>query len=209
MKSTVDWNIAELVGILVKPFEFAEKNMKNTIYTGVLATIRDSGKADEIPLAIDEKLLETLDDSSLEGKWVSIKGYVYGRTINTKMRTGVYVEEISVVEENSHFRNFIKVSGEIASEIKLRNNEIVVADFILASTTRGETQYIPVIAWAHQAYAVKNMFKPHSPLRIKGRFQSRTFHKFYPDGKEKYRRKVFEVSIRKFKPGRPLLEKEN
>ncbi len=194
-----DINYVQLQGFIEQPFKFSHTEGGIRIFSSTFIAIRLSGTPDRIPISIEENLLRNVDDNVFS-ETIKVEGYIISNTRYSKLNICVRIKKIMFAKELDNVRNKVKLSGKIASDVKMRErqNGVFVSEFMLASVLDEYRKiYVPVIAWNNLAKLIVN-FKPGNELVFDARFQSREFEKRNLDGTSQ-KKEVYEVSMMKLK----------
>lgn len=175
-------NKVVIKGLLKQPFAYDKVDGNRRIFSSVLVAMRPSGRHDEIPVSIEESLLDSINLDEFSEN-IQIKGHIMGGTFNHKLNICVRIEEI-MPTYNKELVNSVKMFGEIASEVVTHqaSNGEIFCHFILVTSIDGiKREYVPVTAWNKVALLI-NTFTVGHELQFDARFQSRKYKKFYTDG---------------------------
>ena len=175
-------NEVRIAGFLKYPFVYSKTEGNSRIFSSILIATRPSGRHDEVPVSVEESVLDSISLSETTGR-ILVKGNVVGRTLNHKLTISVRIERI-IPEYKRKIRNNVRLCGEIASEIAIQSipNGNFYCNFILVTSINGlKKEYIPVIAWNKTALWIKEYGIGHK-IEFNARFQSRRYKKFFEDG---------------------------
>lgn len=197
-------NQATLSGKIASGFKLSHEIFGEGFYTAVLASERKSGVKDIIPIMVSERLVDMKVD--WEGRFVRISGQFrsYNKSEGERKRLvlSVFVREFEDItkEMESSFEdeNRIFIDGYICKKPFYRETPLgrEIADVLLAvNRPYGKSDYIPCICWGRNAIYADNL-EVGTRLQIKGRIQSREYHKRISDEKCETRT-AYEVSITK------------
>ena len=193
-------NRVNVIGTIVSGFTFSHKVLGEGFYMVELSVKRLSGEVDVIPLMISERLLDVGKD--YRGCTVEAIGQFrsYNRHEGAKSRLllSVFVREIRFMEEFTDYTktNQIFLDGCICKTPVYRKTPLgrEIADLLLAvNRPYGKSDYIPCIAWRHNARWVSCM-EVGERIKIYGRIQSREYIKKLTEA-EREKRVAYEVSI--------------
>lgn len=166
-----------------------------------LSVPRLSPTDDHVPVVISEKIIF---DEIKEGSYVKITGQIRTRSFqdetgNSRLGISGYAQDLQVLTElpdpSSEDVNSVILTGFISKEPRYRetvSSGRAITDLIVAIPRRSGKYYdsVPCIAWGRNAKFASRL-KVDDFIRLKGRFQSRTFIK--KDTSEE--REVYEISI--------------
>lgn len=196
-------NQATLSGKIASGFKLSHEIFGEGFYTAVLASERKSGVKDIIPIMVSERLVDMKTDWA--GRFVRVSGQFrsYNKHEDGKnhLQLSVFVREFKEFEEmpfSDNSINHIFLDGYICKQPIYRETPLgrEIADFLLAvNRLYGKSDYIPCICWGRNAIYADNL-EVGTRLQIKGRIQSREYHKRISDEKCETRT-AYEVSITK------------
>ncbi|MBO5143766.1 MAG: single-stranded DNA-binding protein [Clostridia bacterium] len=195
-------NTVKMVGSFEDHFTFDSYDESERIFVSNFLVIRLSGRVDRIPVFIAESLLDLISQDGNEvfkEKKYLIRGFVYSKTLNGKLKIGVKVQEIEVKEDYEYDLNFVTLSGIICKEPRLCNvsKDRMICDFMLCCKNKGVKSYIPIVGWDDLARRL-SIYKLGDKLLLRARIQSRIFYKKLSDGSFE-QREVYEIVANKLK----------
>lgn len=195
-------NIVNICGEVATDFEFSHESYGEKFYKFTVATVRNSGTVDNVPVVISERIIDM--EKSIVGKQISITGQL--RTCNKQMGNrrkliltvfvlDYEVTDISVIGEVC---NSVELEGYICKEPTYRTTPRgrEIADLLIAvNRSYGKSDYIPCILWGRSARYAEG-FAVGTKLKLYGRVQSRSYMKKADNRTEI--RVAYEVSVSKF-----------
>lgn len=178
MRNENNW--AEFVGTIGEDKQLEYKVNEISFYRIVLYVKRLSGISDEIPMIVNEKILEQCDVH--EGLRVKVSGEIRRRRNMDEngyhVKIFVYVTDMNEVSDTEQDKNEVFLSGIIYNP-NLRNTfkGTPIVDFSIITSLKR----LWCIAWFEDAYAIS---KKHNgdEIAIYGRFQSRIYGKVLKNG---------------------------
>lgn len=200
----IENNQVTISGEIVSNFEFSHETFGEGFYTAQLASERESGAKDIIPIMVSERLVDVKADWI--GQFVKIYGQFrsYNKHEEKKNRLilSVFAREFEVWENDGTIRpideNEIFLDGYICKQPNYRETPLgrEIADIILAvNRPYGKSDYIPCIAWGRNAIFAECL-EVGTRLKVWGRIQSREYQKKISDD-EIETRVAYEVSVQK------------
>jgi single-stranded DNA-binding protein len=172
-------------------------------YRAELAALRSSGKTDQIPILVSDRLT----DLSLcrRGQFVRVIGqfrsYNQQEGDRTHLLLMVFAREITVEAPAPVMQaqaNTIFVDGYLCKDAVYRRTPLgrEIADFLVAvNRAFRKTDYLPCVAWGRNARYAQTL-DVGSRIQLWGRIQSREYMKKI-DEENIERRVAFEVSVSK------------
>lgn len=206
MNREIKNNQVTLSGEIVSNFEFSHEVFGEGFYTAMLAIERTSGQKDIIPVMVSDRLVDTGADWA--GRFVKLSGqfrsYNKHEERRNHLKLSVFVMEWETWEDGGTIRpsdeSQIFLDGYICKKPNYRKTPLgrEIADILLAvNRPYGKSDYIPCIAWGRNAVYASSL-EIGTRLQIKGRIQSRIYHKKMENGEpEPIERTAYEVSISK------------
>lgn len=197
----VETNKAEVVGFVTKPFGLDHKVHGEGFYRTVVRTMRDSGKYDDVPVVVSERLTDVA--KSQVGNMVAVIGQF--RSYNKPDESGkrklilfLFAQAFQPLSggENSYW-NRLSLIGTICKPVIYRVTPLgrEIADILLAvNRPYGKSDYIPCICWGRNA-RFADSFEIGRHIQVWGRIQSREYQK-KPGEDEIQTRTAYEVSVR-------------
>ena len=197
---TIEANKAEVVGFVTEPFDLDHKVRGEGFYRTVVRTMRDSGKYDDVPVVVSERLTDVT--KSQVGNMVAVIGQF--RSYNKPDESGkrklilfLFARAFQSLSEGegSHW-NRLSLIGTICKPVIYRVTPLgrEVADVMLAVNRAYEkSDYIPCLCWGRDAKWIQ-FLETGQLLRIKGRIQSREYQKKLGED-EIQTRTAYEVSV--------------
>lgn len=197
---TIETNKAEVAGLVTEPFGLDHKVRGEGFYRTVVRTMRDSGKYDDVPVVVSERLTDVT--KSQVGNMVAVIGQFrsYNKPDEGRKRKLILFlfarafQSLSE-EEDSHW-NRLSLIGTIRKPVIYRVTPLgrEVADVMLAvNRAYGKSDYIPCLCWGRDAKWIQ-FLEAGQLLRIKGRIQSREYQKKLGED-EIQTRTAYEVSV--------------
>lgn len=189
-------NKTYISGEIVSESAFSHESYGEKFYECKVRIARLSEVCDTLPVVISERLMTK--DWTI-GKRIHALGQFrsHNAIVDGKSRLMLYVFIRELLDEpRGNNTNLIGLAGYVCKQPMYRitpfNREI--ADVLIAvNRAYGKTDYIPCIAWGHNARFVNNLLVGER-VQIKGRTQSREYEKKLPDGNTETRT-AYEVSI--------------
>lgn len=189
-------NSAEVIGEIVKDFEYSFSNHDTEMYRGELAVKRLSGKADIVPVLMPRSLYDTIGDKTRIKVVGTMRTYSQYNEDTGKSKLSIYIFAYDVYEgEDLEDKNEIKLVGNLCKQPIIRETPKgkTICDFMLAvNTTKWHSDYIPCIAWKNFARALDDA-EVGAKISLTGRFQSREYTKVIGE-EEREVRTAFELS---------------
>lgn len=173
-------NSVNLVGNIVSDLELSHSLYSESFYYISISVIRDSGRADVVPVMVSDRLMDV--NKSYKGMCVHVTGTL--RTYNqhdedrNRLRLYVFANELCFIDDSKSV-NDVFLEGYICKQPTYRHTPMgrEIADVILAvNRAYGKSDYIPCILWGRTAYYVKSL-SVGSSIRVAGRIQSREYAK--------------------------------
>ena len=195
----IEANKAEVVGFVTEPFDLDHKVRGEGFYRTVVRTMRDSGKYDDVPVVVSERLTDA--KKSQVGNMVAVVGQFrsYNKPENGKRKLILFLFAQAfqpLSEGEGGYWNRVCLIGTIRKPVIYRVTPLgrEVADVMLAvNRAYGKSDYIPCLCWGRDAKWIQ-FLETGQLLRIKGRIQSREYQK--QSAEEKYETKTaYEVSV--------------
>lgn len=191
-------NSVKITGKVFKEPEFCYESHGEKFYDFSVAVERTSGTIDYVPIMVSNRAASI--ESLVSGTLVKVSGDFRSRSIRRDEKSHlslfVFVKELSVLEEiDGDDQNEVEIVGYVCkiSEIREVSNKRSLVDFIVAVNRKfNKSSYIPMVAWSRNAKYVKSL-GIGAKISIKGRIQSRDYHKRVGDNTEQ--RTAYEVSI--------------
>lgn len=176
--------------IITEPTEYECCGEK--FYSFVIASARESGVKDEIPVNISAYLLK----DAKQGDKVAITGQIrtYNKMQNEKNKL-IIVFFGQVVESYTEDSNQVSLTGSFCRQPNHRVTPLGrdICDVLLAvNRERGKSDYIPCIIWGRTAQHIGEL-SVGTKVSVAGRFQSRTYEKKTDDGV--IQNVAYEVSV--------------
>lgn len=191
-------NVVSLVGRLEWAPVLSHECKGNNLYTTTIKVMRQSGVADYIPAIIPSNMLPLVPRDL--NRMVMYSGQIRTYDLSDDdgvmhLFVGLFVRRISEYLGDDNTYNRATVSGVICKRPVFRVTPFgrEIADITLAvHRPYGKSDYIPCIAWGHNARAISGM-AVGDRVWMTGRFQSREYGKLLDDGKYEIR-KAYELS---------------
>lgn len=202
MNREIKNNQVTLSGEIVSNFEFSHEVYGEGFYTAMLASERQSGQKDIIPIMVSDRLVDTGAD--LIGRFARVSGqfrsYNKHEDSGNRLILSVFVAEFEEFEEMPFMdnENHISLDGYICKQPNYRETPLgrEITDILLAvNRPYGKSDYIPTICWGRDAVYASGL-KVGTRLQIEGRIQSREYQKRISET-ESETRVAYEVSISK------------
>lgn len=163
-----------------------------TFYSFMLATARDSGTEDVVPVNISKYLMKEIE---LQSK-VCLVGQIrtYNKAVNGKNRLLVvfFAQELKEYTEDL---NQVELTGYFCKKPQHRVTPLGrdICDALLAvNRERGKSDYVPCIVWGRTAQHIGEL-EVGAKVKIQGRLQSRVYNKKTDDGV--IQQTAYEVSV--------------
>lgn len=199
-------NKVTLSGEIVRNFEFNHECYGEGFYTAMLASERESGAKDIIPIMASERLVDVKEEwigrfVRVSGRFRSYNKHEGGRS---HLELSVFAREFEEIEfeheepGSGHDENHIFLDGFVCKPPIYRKTPLgrEIADILLAvNRPYGKSDYIPCIAWGRNARFASGL-EVGTRLQIEGRIQSREYQKQISDD-EYETRTAYEVSVSK------------
>lgn len=198
-------NQVTLSGEIVSNFKFSHEVYGEGFYIAMLASERESGAKDIIPIMVSERLVDVKPEWT--GRFVRVSGqfrsYNKHEGERNRLILSVFVREFEEMEfengiPNAPDGNSIFLDGYICKKPTHRKTPLgrEITDILLAVNRKyGKSDYIPCIAWGRNAKFASGL-EVGTRLQIEGRIQSRDYQKRISDD-EVEARVAYEVSIAK------------
>ena len=195
----IEANKAEVVGFVTEPFDLDHKVRGEGFYRTVVRTMRDSGKYDDVPVVVSERLTDA--KKSQVGNMVAVVGQFrsYNKPENGKRKLILFLFAQAfqpLSEGEGGYWNRVCLVGTICKPVIYRVTPLgrEVADVMLAvNRAYGKSDCIPCLCWGRDAKWVQ-FLETGQLLRIKGRIQSREYQKKLGEN-EIQTRTAYEVSV--------------
>lgn len=195
----IEANKAEVVGFVTEPFDLDHKVRGEGFYRTVVRTMRDSGKYDDVPVVVSERLTDA--KKSQVGNMVAVVGQFrsYNKLENGKRKLILFLFAQAfqpLSEGEGGYWNRLSLIGAIRKPVIYRVTPLgrEVADVMLAvNRAYGKSDCIPCLCWGRDAKWVQ-FLETGQLLRIKGRIQSREYQKKLGEN-EIQTRTAYEVSV--------------
>lgn len=196
---TIEANKAEVVGFVTEPFDLDHKVRGEGFYRTVVRTMRDSGKYDDVPVVVSERLTDVT--KSQVGNMVAVVGQFrsYNKLENGKRKLILFLFAQAfqpLSEGEGGYWNRLSLIGAIRKPVIYRVTPLgrEVADVMLAvNRAYGKSDCIPCLCWGRDAKWIQ-FLETGQLLRIKGRIQSREYQKKLGED-EIQTRTAYEVSV--------------
>lgn len=185
IRQNQDINSVALTGVILskeKEYDIKNKDGTKDFYKAILEIPRLSGTTDKVPVILDNVDYEN-------GDMISVKGYIKSRNYtdsNNRNHTAIfcYATESSGTDINDTEDNTVNLVGTICKMSPIRDTKSgrKIVDVILGvhrdntHSKKIKSDYIPCVLWGNQAMSAQS-FQVGDRLNIKGRFQSRVYHK--------------------------------
>lgn len=199
-----DTNEVTLGGFIKEDLKFVTEFHGTKLYETVIGVLRLSGKEDDIPVFISDKMdfFEDLKVGAIVTLEGSLRTSKYSNDGVSKVKVYVQATKILGCSEDIFddcYLNEITLEGILTKEPILRksksNNNIDLAEVVLRAH-RGYGRFIHAqcIVWGSDAKSVANL-KANDRLRIVGRLQSRYFTRHRKDNSNMLENAInYEVS---------------
>ena len=164
-------------------------------YKFTVRSFRLSSVPDFVPVICNEELLGNIGG----GVTVRVKGELQTRNYfdkklnRTRLEVSVWAMEPLKVCDGGENENELTFEGRLVKKNELRGTPLgktIIDSIICIYGDDHRNAYVPCIAWGRKAYLVNDL-KVGAMVKVKGRFQSRTYYK--PDDDTQYM--AYEVSI--------------
>ena len=195
----IEANKAEVVGFVTEPFDLDHKVRGEGFYRTVVRTMRDSGKYDDVPVVVSERLTDA--KKSQVGNMVAVVGQFrsYNKPENGKRKLILFLFAQAfqpLSEGEGGYWNRVCLVGTICKHPIYRKTPLgrEVADILLAvNRPYGKSDYIPCICWGRNA-RFADSFEIGGHIQVQGRIQSREYQKKLGED-EIQTRTAYEVSV--------------
>lgn len=177
-------NQVTIEGCIKEEFSFSHMHMGEKYYRTKIAVARTSGAEDTIPVIVSENVVDIKKDyagqrAKVIGQYRSHDDFSSG-----KMRLLLYVfaKTFSICGEGEDINNIL-LEGFVCKAPLYRKTPFGrnITDLFLAVDREEETDYIPCICWEKEALNA-SFLSVGTKVSIKGRVQSRAYHKKMSDG---------------------------
>jgi hypothetical protein len=192
-------NTADLCGTVDAECVFSHRSRGVDYYSFPLLTRRLSGTADRLNVTLQGSLMPGIPPA---GQRLALRGEI--RSFANRSGEGnrlllfVYAQELLPPEAED--RNEAELAGTLCREPTWRRTPMgrEICDLMLAVPRRyGRGDYLPCIAWGRNAQEAA-AWKQGRPVRLTGRFQSRSYIKVTETGS--LQRTAYEISVTGFLP---------
>ncbi len=192
-------NTADLCGTVDAECVFSHRSRGVDYYSFPLLTRRLSGTADRLNVTLPGSLMPGIPPA---GQRLALRGEI--RSFANRSGEGnrlllfVYAQELLPPEAED--RNEAELAGTLCREPTWRRTPMgrEICDLMLAVPRRyGRGDYLPCIAWGRNAQEAA-AWKQGRPVRLTGRFQSRSYIKVTETGS--LQRTAYEISVTGFLP---------
>ena len=187
-------NTVLLRGQLQELPQFSHENHHKRFYRFSLAVARLSGAVDELPVIVEESVLNTMDLCG--GQMLRIEGQV--RSHNLRLdgvrRLLIFVFATTLVAEDGEPLNEVTVCGPLCRQPVYRRTPLgrEICDVMLAVPRAfRRADYLPCILWGRTAQEISRC-SVSDTVCIQGRLQSRAYTKQTDSGPQK--RTAYEIS---------------
>lgn len=179
--------LARLTGTVQTAPEYSHEAHGRHYWRMTIATTRQSGAHDYIPIAMEEKV--TLDWLPAEGDRVHVIGQV--RSHSEPKPEGGYKLHVEVAARTLRRpvegdpENSVSLGGYLSAAPIYRTTPFgrEIADMLVCipNARHNKINKIPAIAWGKNAQLCQ-LLEAGSPIEMTGRLQSRVYRKAHPDG---------------------------
>ena len=167
----------------------------NGLYMFEIKCKRNTGILDEIPVLITEGSVPEKWCGDLAGRTVRVTGEIHSRMrLNCN---AFYVKAKNIESSQQQSENLVDFWGIICKPPIYRKTPLgrEIADLMVAiNRQRGESDYIPCIAWGNDAILASKM-KTGDKIQLHGRAQSRKYSK--KTNETEIERVTYEISVSK------------
>lgn len=167
-------------------------------YVASIDSKRLSGRVDSIPVMVSERLVDVTEDWG--GQTVLIEGDMRSHNSlehdRNHLHLHVFAKYFAECGAGESDDNEIYLDGYICQDVRYRETPLgrEVSDLMLAvNRPYWKSDYIPCICWGRNAMFSASLEKG-THLRVKGRIQSREYHKRISE-EEYEQRTAYEVSV--------------
>lgn len=177
-----DNNKIHLIGLVANNPKFSHEVLtKEKIYEFDIECHRTSDYVDVLRCLIPEVFIGNV----IKGKTIEIVGEIRTRNVasedNSKnhLEIRVFVMDEPVICEDAKHSNKVYLKGFVCKEPVYRKTPLgrEIADLLIAvNRPYKKSDYIPCIAWGRNALIAQN-YDISTKIEIKGRLQSRVYHK--------------------------------
>ena len=195
-----DLNKTRLVGTVlsIEPYYSNDFGRFNKLW---LCVPRLSEKVDILPVVASEKLL--VESCITAGDNVIVSGDMRSANVEAKKALSIfsYAYAIEKISSGPAFKNNeVEMIGHLCESPRIHQapDGRISSEFIVANNRGfGKSSYVPVIAW-HEYAISSQAIKKGTTLKLRGRFQSRKYHKLQ-NGIPK-EGTAYELSLSSFHP---------
>lgn len=196
-------NLVELEGYVDKGLKYHHSTHGEDIYSLILRVPRSNKEvSDYLPIEVSSRATDI--DKIHEGDLLRILGQfrsfnkINKETNKASLQLSVFVRDIDWIKEDEcTFKNSIVLNGHLCKNpiYRVTPSGREISDIILAvNRIYGRSDYIPCIAWSRNARFMSGLSIGES-LSIRGRIQSRVYHKKIKDTEDYKENTVYEVSV--------------
>lgn len=188
-------NKIRLRGELASLPQFSFENRAGKFYQFTLSVPRLSGTVDNIPVVVQETILNKLDPDN--GEMIAINGMVRSNVVcqnDGTRRLYVFVLATDIKSESGEPINEATLSGVIYRDPVYRLTPLgrEICDVMLGvKRTERRSDYLPCIFWGSTARQISSCHAKDG-IRVSGRIQSREYTKITEEGPQV--RTVYEIS---------------
>lgn len=174
-------NKAKVSGVLLGDPVFSNDSHGESFYSAMLQTRRLSGKYDEIPIMISNRVdgfdrLKKEAPVLIEGQFRSFNHHMGSKT---HLELSVFVTKVTILDQVPvPAENSVAMIGKITCPIKLRSTTFsrdMIADVFLSIPRKyDKSDYIPVICWQRIANYASTL-PVGTWVKVDGRIQRRCY----------------------------------
>lgn len=192
MSERTESNKIKLCGTRISDFEFSHEIYGEKFYRCFVECARTSGNIDTLPVIVPSIYIE---EQPLR---VKIDGEIRTRNVigddgRTHLDISVFAKDLRECEGADS--DIFEGQGYICKSPVYRETPLgrEITDVLVAfNRTYGKSDYIPCVTWGRNAHRLADC-EVGTPLNVKGRLQSRVYHKTI--GEEVFERVAYELSL--------------
>ena len=188
-------NEVKVRGRIVSPISYHHTFKTMEYYSFYIAIKRLSEVYDVIEVISPKYYVMELK----EGDNVFVKGQY--RSMKEGSRLQLFINAVNITKKaEENYENEILIEGMICQKRNPRitpvTNKVLMDAMVTVERGSGRTYCIPIIIWNAIGEEAEK-FEVGRRIRLKGRIQSRTYLKKYPDGNQE-EKTAYEVSVKEY-----------
>lgn len=198
-------NKITISGEIIDEFEFDHEVLGEKFYRSYVASMRESGVYDVLPVLVSERVLNInpVYKGDLVKVYGTLRSYDLQEETRNRLILNVFVQGMECIDElDANYYadvNRIELDAFICKKPIFRTTPKgrEISDLLVANNrTYGKSDYIPCICWGRNARYMSNM-DLGKKMKLFGRLQSRQYKKLF-DNNTYEERVAYEVSVSSF-----------